>query len=254
MNRMSLILQYLRTWFLLDVASALPYELMIPTHKGLVGLPRLLRVLRIVKLFRCAAAACLPACLRCWWDSIERLPPFRESRLVRVYSQIHHRKFRETGLGRRLGSTLLRRVAVLIFVFLTWMHWSACIQVMVPAYMEFPDDSWPAQISIQYLPASQQWAFAAFKAVSAIVCCGYGSATANNLPDAIASITCIAIGASIFANVQGLFTYALLQHSTQRVQYDMLRDTLETYLRVSARPMCLLPLLGPHAVHPHPQA
>ena len=56
--------RYMRGWFIVDLLSVVPFELLLPSPKGLginlSQLPRCLKLLRLPRLFRCDVRVMFP--------------------------------------------------------------------------------------------------------------------------------------------------------------------------------------------------
>ena len=53
-------------------------------------------------------------------------------------------------------------------------HWNGCLQFMIPMFQSFPSDCWVALNGLQNAPWTEQYTVALFKALSHMLCIGYG--------------------------------------------------------------------------------
>ncbi len=66
------------------------------------------------------------------------------------------------------------RILNLIALIILLAHWNGCLQFMVPMFQNFPADCWVALNGLQNAPWTEQYTVALFKALSHMLCIGYG--------------------------------------------------------------------------------
>ncbi|XP_014669392.1 PREDICTED: potassium/sodium hyperpolarization-activated cyclic nucleotide-gated channel 1-like [Priapulus caudatus] len=151
--------QYLKTWFSLDLISSMPidyiffiFQQMQADNLNSQELEQIIQAGRALKILRLAKLLSLLRLLRL-------------SRLVRYVSQW------EQFLNM---ASLFVRIFNLISMMLLIGHWSGCLQFLVPMLQDFPLKSWVAINELQLVPWYEQYSWALFKAMSHMLCIGYG--------------------------------------------------------------------------------
>ncbi|KAG0410429.1 hypothetical protein HPB47_012448 [Ixodes persulcatus] len=142
--------RYLRGWFLVDVISSAPLDIvvwLIPVITGAQPDPdpamaRVVRLLSFVKLLKL-------------------------SRLVRYGSRTEQILFFHS------SGTYLQLANILGMIFLA-IHWHACLQFFVGLMMRFPPESWISIAALQKKPWTEQYSWAVFNTVSLMMTTGYG--------------------------------------------------------------------------------
>lgn len=241
---------YLRTWFFLDLISSVPLDYIFLIFNSLRGetvgedglssfqilhAGRALRILRLAKLL-----------------SLIRL--LRLSRLVRYVSQweevyiLQHsrKKTRERGRkdvpGNRIPTEkhwfykLLNSIGVFMRIFnlicmmLLIGHWSGCLQFLVPMLQGFPKDCW---VTINELKESywlEQYSWALFKAMSHMLCIGYGRFPPQSLTDMWLTMLSMISGATCYAMFLGHATNLIQSLDSSRRQYREKVKQVEEYM------------------------
>jgi hyperpolarization activated cyclic nucleotide-gated potassium channel 2 len=69
---------------------------------------------------------------------------------------------------------MVMRILNLIALIILLAHWNGCLQFMVPMFQNFPSDCWVALNGLQQAPWTEQYTVALFKALSHMLCIGYG--------------------------------------------------------------------------------
>ena len=115
---------YMRTWFIFDLISSLPVDLLLLFNmksKTLLYLrfPRMMRLMRLPRLFRY---------LNRWEQQI--------------------------GISRQAF-----RMAKTLFLLFEFAHFSACMQFFAAKFMDFPDTSWVVKADIVSVTKPEQYAY-----------------------------------------------------------------------------------------------
>nr|VZI30692.1 unnamed protein product [Spirometra erinaceieuropaei] len=171
--------EYLQKWFFLDFVSSLPLDyLLLAFGEGseqIAHAGQALKILRVAKLL-----------------SLLRL--LRLSRLLRYVSEWE--KFMNIA-GKFIG------ISKLLLIMLLLGHWNACLQFFIPSLMDFPVDSWVAKCRLQDAAWFEQYTWALFKALSHMLCIGYGRFPPNSLSEAWMTAISMMAGATCYAIVVG---------------------------------------------------
>ncbi|XP_028411787.1 potassium/sodium hyperpolarization-activated cyclic nucleotide-gated channel 2-like [Dendronephthya gigantea] len=188
--------RYLRTWFLVDLISSLPLDYIISAitrHKDseLVGASRALRVLRLAKLL-----------------SLLRL--LRVSRLVRYVSQ-YEVIFNWT----KSFIKFINLIAVMSLV----THWNACLQYLVPSLTDFDSSSWVEIHHLQNEQWSTKYVWSLFKAMSHMLCIGYGRFPPQNIQEVVVTCFSMATGATCYGIFIAYCISTIQQTDSSRRQY-----------------------------------
>ncbi len=69
---------------------------------------------------------------------------------------------------------MVMRILNLLALIILLAHWNGCLQFMVPMFQSFPSDSWVSLNGLQNAPWTEQYTVALFKALSHMLCIGYG--------------------------------------------------------------------------------
>ncbi|XP_071548496.1 potassium/sodium hyperpolarization-activated cyclic nucleotide-gated channel 3 isoform X20 [Panulirus ornatus] len=202
---------YLKTWFLLDLISSVPLDyIFLIFNKDfnesfqILQAGRALRILRLAKLL-----------------SLVRL--LRLSRLVRYVSQWEEVYFLNM-------ASVFMRIFNLISMMLLIGHWSGCLQFLVPMLQGFPSNSWVAINELQTSHWLEQYSWAFFKAMSHMLCIGYGSFPPQNLTDLWLTMISMISGATCYALFIGHATNLIQSLDSSRRQYRERLKQVEEYM------------------------
>ncbi|XP_022331251.2 potassium/sodium hyperpolarization-activated cyclic nucleotide-gated channel 3-like isoform X2 [Crassostrea virginica] len=229
---------YVKSWFFLDLVSTIPMDYIFlwwdaetdiyqmvhagtrsRVDAGSYWQGRALRILRLAKLL-----------------SLLRL--LRLSRLVRYVQQWEEFDANPcmTNCGRRRKPGFLAvagkfmRIFNLICLMLLLGHWNGCLQFLVPMLEEFPKDCW---VSIEELKDASWWTqytWALFKALSHMLCIGYGRFPPQNMTDTWLTILSMLSGATCYALFLGHTTTIIQSFDTSRRLYNEKFKQVEEYM------------------------
>lgn len=193
---------YVRGWFVIDIFASVPLDLLLTgNHSVLWRLPRILKALRLSRLLRL----------------------LRFSRILRYGQRFPF--FQKIKL-----STFTLRIFRLFVCELTFSHWNACIQWLVVAIEEFPEDSWVEIMGLRHSPRFEQYSWAFFRALSHMLCIGYGQEPPQSLSEAWTINVSMMCGASLFAVFVGIITTLLIQIDTSTALYNSKIEMVNQYM------------------------
>lgn len=202
---------YIRTWFFLDLISSIPLDyiflIFIQDYSDsfqLLHAGRALRILRFAKML-----------------SLLRL--LRLSRLVRYVSQWEEVYFLNM-------ASVFMKIFNLICMMLLVGHWSGCLQFLVPMLQGFPSNSWVAINELETKYWFEQYSWALFKAMSHMLCIGYGRFPPQSLTDMWLTLLSMISGATCYALFLGHTTNLIQSLDSSRRQYREKLKQVEEYM------------------------
>ncbi|XP_060941076.1 potassium/sodium hyperpolarization-activated cyclic nucleotide-gated channel 2-like [Limanda limanda] len=202
---------YLKTWFIVDFVSSIPVDyIFLIVEKGIDSevykTARALRIVRFTKIL-----------------SLLRL--LRLSRLIRYihqWEEIFHMTY-------DLASAVMR-IFNLIGMMLLLCHWDGCLQFLVPMLQDFPSDCWVSLNKMENDTWSELYSFAVFKAMSHMLCIGYGRQAPESLSDIWLTMLSMIVGATCYAVFIGHATALIQSLDSSRRQYQEKYKQVEQYM------------------------
>ncbi|XP_065126672.1 uncharacterized protein [Paramisgurnus dabryanus] len=205
--------RYLKSWFLVDFVSSIPVDyifLMVDLEARLDSeVYRTARALRIVRFTKIL--------------SLLRL--LRLSRLIRYihqWEEIFHMTY-------DLASAMVR-IVNLIGMMLLLCHWDGCLQFLVPMLQDFPSDCWVSKNSMVNDTWGVQYSYALFKAMSHMLCIGYGAQAPEGMTDVWLTMLSMIVGATCYAMFIGHATALIQSLDSSRRQYQEKYKQVEQYM------------------------
>uniref|UniRef100_A0A3B3BQ22 Hyperpolarization activated cyclic nucleotide gated potassium and sodium channel 2 n=1 Tax=Oryzias melastigma TaxID=30732 RepID=A0A3B3BQ22_ORYME len=203
--------KYLKSWFVVDFVSSIPVDyIFLIVEKGIDSevykTARALRIVRFTKIL-----------------SLLRL--LRLSRLIRYihqWEEIFHMTY-------DLASAVVR-IFNLIGMMLLLCHWDGCLQFLVPMLQDFPPDCWVSLNSMVNDTWSELYSFALFKAMSHMLCIGYGRQAPESMSDIWLTMLSMIIGATCYAMFIGHATALIQSLDSSRRQYQEKYKQVEQYM------------------------
>ncbi|KAI5616478.1 potassium/sodium hyperpolarization-activated cyclic nucleotide-gated channel 2 isoform X1 [Silurus asotus] len=203
--------KYLKTWFVVDFVSSIPVDyIFLIVEKGIDSemykTARALRIVRFTKIL-----------------SLLRL--LRLSRLIRYihqWEEIFHMTY-------DLASAVMR-IINLIAMMLLLCHWDGCLQFLVPMLQDFPSDCWVSLNKMVNDTWSELYSFAVFKAMSHMLCIGYGRQAPESLSDIWLTMLSMIVGATCYAVFIGHATALIQSLDSSRRQYQEKYKQVEQYM------------------------
>ncbi|KAL3061346.1 hypothetical protein OYC64_009513 [Pagothenia borchgrevinki] len=204
-------IKYLKTWFVVDFISSIPVDyifLIVETRidSDFYKTARALRIVRFTKIL-----------------SLLRL--LRLSRLIRYihqWEEVFHMTY-------DLASAMVR-IMNLIGMMLLLCHWDGCLQFLVPMLQDFPHDCWVTRNKMVNDTWGQQYSYALFKAMSHMLCIGYGLYPPIGMADVWLTILSMIVGATCFAMFVGHATALIQSLDSSRRQYQEKYKQVEQYM------------------------
>ncbi|KAM9384763.1 potassium/sodium hyperpolarization-activated cyclic nucleotide-gated channel 2 [Pholidichthys leucotaenia] len=203
--------KYLKSWFVVDFVSSIPVDyIFLIVEKGIDSevykTARALRIVRFTKIL-----------------SLLRL--LRLSRLIRYihqWEEIFHMTY-------DLASAVMR-IINLIGMMLLLCHWDGCLQFLVPMLQDFPADCWVSLNRMVNDSWSELYSFALFKAMSHMLCIGYGRQAPESMSDIWLTMLSMIVGATCYAMFIGHATALIQSLDSSRRQYQEKYKQVEQYM------------------------
>ena len=190
---------YLRTMFAIDLLATLPLDLLFlpwmssdPTAVSMILFFRMLRLLRIVRLFV-------------------------------IFSRWMRQSSTNTGLLR------IARLAAVIVLFI---HWISCAWFLVPFMQQFPADSWVAVQALEDAPAATQYIRSLYWTVVTMTTVGYGDITPARDVEYVIAILVMLAGASLYAYIIANIASLLSNLDAAKVAFWSRAEAINQYLRI----------------------
>ncbi|XP_068131843.1 potassium/sodium hyperpolarization-activated cyclic nucleotide-gated channel 4 [Hyperolius riggenbachi] len=204
-------IRYLKSWFLVDFVSSIPVDyifLIVETRidSEVYKTARALRIVRFTKVL-----------------SLLRL--LRLSRLIRYihqWEEIFHMTY-------DLASAVVR-IVNLIGMMLLLCHWDGCLQFLVPMLQDFPEKCWVSLNRMQNASWGKQYSYALFKAMSHMLCIGYGQQAPVGMSDVWLTMLSMIVGATCYAMFIGHATALIQSLDSSRRQYQEKYKQVEQYM------------------------
>ncbi|MEQ2178864.1 Potassium/sodium hyperpolarization-activated cyclic nucleotide-gated channel 4, partial [Goodea atripinnis] len=118
-----------------------------------------------------------------------------------------------------LASAMVR-IVNLIGMMLLLCHWDGCLQFLVPMLQDFPADCWVSKNKMVNDTWGQQYSYALFKAMSHMLCIGYGMYPPVGMTDVWLTILSMIVGATCYAMFVGHATALIQSLDSSRRQYQ----------------------------------
>ncbi|XP_039908714.1 potassium/sodium hyperpolarization-activated cyclic nucleotide-gated channel 1 [Simochromis diagramma] len=203
--------KYLKSWFVVDFVSSIPVDyIFLIVEKGIDSevykTARALRIVRFTKIL-----------------SLLRL--LRLSRLIRYihqWEEIFHMTY-------DLASAVVR-IFNLIGMMLLLCHWDGCLQFLVPMLQDFPSDCWVSLNKMVNDTWGELYSFALFKAMSHMLCIGYGRQAPESMSDIWLTMLSMIVGATCYAMFIGHATALIQSLDSSRRQYQEKYKQVEQYM------------------------
>ncbi|KAH9497395.1 Potassium/sodium hyperpolarization-activated cyclic nucleotide-gated channel 3 [Dermatophagoides farinae] len=251
---------YIRSWFFLDLISSIPLDYLYLVFNqdfddnyqaSIWQAGRALRILRILKML-----------------SLLRL--LRLSRLVRYVSQWEEvymsnlanmtmskdQKCFFINLSKIPGykkflnmASVFMKIFNLICMMLLIGHWSGCLQFLVPMLQGFPTNSWVAINELQDADWFDQYSWSLFKAMSHMLCIGYGRFPPQSMTDMWLTLLSMISGATCYALFLGHTTNLIQSLDSSRRQYREKLKQVEEYMAYRKLPRDLRVRIGDYFEH-----
>ncbi|KAL0111233.1 hypothetical protein PUN28_012846 [Cardiocondyla obscurior] len=127
-------------------------------------------------------------------------------------------------------ASVFMRIFNLICMMLLIGHWSGCLQFLVPMLQGFPSNSWVAINELQNSFWLEQYSWALFKAMSHMLCIGYGRFPPQSLTDMWLTMLSMISGATCYALFLGHATNLIQSLDSSRRQYREKVKQVEEYM------------------------
>ncbi|XP_066152447.1 potassium/sodium hyperpolarization-activated cyclic nucleotide-gated channel 2 isoform X2 [Euwallacea fornicatus] len=236
---------YIRTWFFLDLISSIPLDyifLIINQFQDYVEnfqflhAGRALRILRLAKLLSLVRLLRLSRLVRyvSQWEEVyilQNLQKKRTERRGRYSSDLNKSSTKSNLIFKFLNmASVFMRIFNLICMMLLIGHWSGCLQFLVPMLQNFPANSWVAINELQEAYWLEQYSWALFKAMSHMLCIGYGRFPPQSLTDMWLTMLSMISGATCYALFLGHATNLIQSLDSSRRQYREKVKQVEEYM------------------------
>ncbi|XP_022687027.1 potassium/sodium hyperpolarization-activated cyclic nucleotide-gated channel 2-like isoform X2 [Varroa jacobsoni] len=204
--------RYFQRWFLVDLISAIPFDLVsltIVPNQGKDFQPtlRLIHLLKLINLFKL----------------------LRFSRLIGYWYGLQENYFLHS-------SGVYLRICNIGLMMLCVVHWNACLQFLVCVILDFPEKSWVIKHNLRGAAWYEQYIWAMFNASSQMLCIGYGQFNPEIVSDMTLTMMGMIGGATCYALLLGNIASLIqnLDFST-RLRMEQMRE-VEDYMAYRSLP------------------
>ncbi|XP_064211774.1 potassium/sodium hyperpolarization-activated cyclic nucleotide-gated channel 3 isoform X4 [Tribolium castaneum] len=165
-------------------------------------------------------------------EILQNLQKKRTERRGRLSSDLNKSNYTKSNLIFKFlnMASVFMRIFNLICMMLLIGHWSGCLQFLVPMLQGFPANSWVAINELQEAFWLEQYSWALFKAMSHMLCIGYGRFPPQSLTDMWLTMLSMISGATCYALFLGHATNLIQSLDSSRRQYREKVKQVEEYM------------------------
>uniref|UniRef100_A0A2I3TFA6 Hyperpolarization activated cyclic nucleotide gated potassium and sodium channel 2 n=1 Tax=Pan troglodytes TaxID=9598 RepID=A0A2I3TFA6_PANTR len=127
-------------------------------------------------------------------------------------------------------ASAVMRICNLISMMLLLCHWDGCLQFLVPMLQDFPRNCWVSINGMVNHSWSELYSFALFKAMSHMLCIGYGRQAPESMTDIWLTMLSMIVGATCYAMFIGHATALIQSLDSSRRQYQEKYKQVEQYM------------------------
>jgi hypothetical protein len=184
---------YLRTWFVIDFVSVIPFDLML-SYGDLNNIARVSRIGKIYRLIKISKLA-------------------RLLKSVKVRSKMS--KFMTESLKISFG---LERMMLMLITFVILQHIAACIWVFIGKFDERGTDNWIFMKNYIDTPVLELYITSVYFTVTTVLTVGYGDISAYNIPEMLYCILLMLIGVLSFSFASGALASIIQSYDSKEAQ------------------------------------
>ncbi|XP_063686150.1 potassium/sodium hyperpolarization-activated cyclic nucleotide-gated channel 4-like isoform X2 [Bolinopsis microptera] len=207
LNRKEIQLRYLKTWFVPDLLSSIPFDVIGSELAGnangsgtnnteigiALGASKAFLAAKVLKMFS----------------------------LIRIFE---------------LSPLVIKILQLLCFFFMI-AHWSACTQFFVVYVRDFPAESWVVRLKIDDKAWTEQYIWAIFRSLSHMITIGYGHEAPRDTVEVIMIIPSMLIGAFFYMMIVSQMTKTISMFRMGDIRYtEKLKDIDELTRRFNMSP------------------
>lgn len=201
---------YLAGWFIIDFASAVPWDLVIQNLTGGQDDVRLLKTVRLVRLIRLG-------------------------RLAKV----------QRSMGRLAEAASIERehrgVIAALVMLTVFSHSLACLWAAIPRFTASPQesismDSWYTAQGMLDEPALTQYTAALYWAVSTVTTVGYGDITPKNTIETVFCSVAMILAGTFYGYLVASISAYFVSSDEQCAEYEDKMRKLKSYMRLRKYP------------------
>ncbi|XP_067130647.1 potassium/sodium hyperpolarization-activated cyclic nucleotide-gated channel 2 isoform X1 [Centruroides vittatus] len=230
---------YVRTWFFLDLISSIPLDYIFLIFQQdysdnfqLLHAGRALRILRFAKMLSLLRLLRLSRLVRyvSQWEEVYMHNLATLTQTTGPFSYLFDYCGEACALKFFNMASVFMKIFNLICMMLLIGHWSGCLQFLVPMLQGFPTNSWVAVNELQHAFWLEQYSWALFKAMSHMLCIGYGRYPPQSLTDMWLTLLSMISGATCYALFLGHTTNLIQSLDSSRRQYREKLKQVEEYM------------------------
>jgi len=222
---------YLKFWFWLDLISTIPIDLAIELQQYYTGDDKdfssnnMSSIGRYIKFVRITKMAAL----------------LRLMRLSRFYRQFYQlSEYFKFNYDSWVAAFKIVGFAILLLI---WCHVSACLQFLIPSLSyHWPfRDCWIVlrELHLDSVPLFSQYSYAFFRALSHMLCIGYGQFPPQSLVDMYTIFSSMLIGAVLFAVFIGVASSMYHSMDCSKRLYKEKYNSVKQYMHFRKLPLRL---------------
>ncbi|GMH39840.1 LOW QUALITY PROTEIN: hypothetical protein BSKO_07744 [Bryopsis sp. KO-2023] len=204
MGRSSLMRNYCKTWFGIDVVSVMPWDLVLSSKK--LGFLQLVKAARIIKLMKIVKLLKMVKLLR-----VIKVPTAFESIEV------------------KFGRAFVRMVSFFLAAIMT-LHFTGCVFHYV-AYLHDFKDTWVTLANLEESSNFERYVTALYWSMSTMTTVGYGDVIPGNVREKLASMIGMMVGITAFGYFMGSMSAMLAAWSTSSSRMTAKRQIVDDFLR-----------------------
>ncbi|CAG9311341.1 unnamed protein product [Blepharisma stoltei] len=208
-NRKDIAKKYIKTWFIVDIVSILPFDLITGNYSG--GLTNILKVSRLYKLFRLI-------------------------RLMKMMRFAKSRAFLDEFIDKLKLSSGFISMCKFMFIVLVTVHIIGCFWYYIAKLEDFTPESWIVRSNLIDGSNFEKYIASIYFVFTTLTTVGYGDITPLNNDEKIFAMFLMAFGITFFSHIIGNIQNILNQKDISELSLRTRIQSLQEFTRIAKIP------------------